>query len=162
MVQKNGQMRFTTTWLKKLIEFQGDVIGCEGRRQNAVTAGKKGLKEGGISLHLRNMWKVKKKNSETIWRDIIPEDLEKRSLTKDNQYWKGLLCFTACDPLSLLCLERATGWYMWCSDYPKMSGRAINLYANTAEPWHKWLIMNDHLIMKMAKIRNGQDKIGNK
>lgn len=43
-----------------------------------------------------------------------------------------------------------------------MSGSAINLYANTAEPWHKWLIMNDHLIMKMAKIRNGQDKIGNK
>lgn len=61
MVQKSGQIRFTTTWLKKLIEFQGDVIGCEGRRQNAVTVGKKGLKEGGISLHLRNMWKVKKK-----------------------------------------------------------------------------------------------------
>lgn len=61
MVQKGGQMRFTMTWLKKLIEFQGDGICCEGRIQKAETVGKQGLKERGVSLHLRKIWEVKKK-----------------------------------------------------------------------------------------------------
>lgn len=49
------------TWLKKLVEFQGDGIGCEGSKQNTETVGNQGLKEEGVSLQHRKMWEVKKK-----------------------------------------------------------------------------------------------------
>lgn len=73
MVQKGGQMRFTMTWLKKLIEFQGDGICCEGRIQKAETVGKQGLKERGVCTSEK--YEKLKKNSETVWSYIIPRNL---------------------------------------------------------------------------------------
>lgn len=53
--------KWDSLWLKKLIDFQGAGIGCEDRKQNQKLGGKQGLREGGVSQHLRELWEVKKK-----------------------------------------------------------------------------------------------------